>query len=68
MVSGGMAIGPAIGGVVLAHSPDAVWWGGALVAGLVGVGFLLLGDRIPDAPLAATESNVPLGDAMPEPA
>ena len=51
MVSGGMAIGPGIGGAVLAYSPDAVWWGGALVAGLIGVGFLLVGDRIPDKPL-----------------
>jgi MFS family permease len=32
MVTGGFAIGPAIGGAVLAFSPDAVWWGGALVA------------------------------------
>jgi MFS family permease len=68
MVTGGFAIGPAIGGAVLSFSPDAVWWGGALVAAVIGVGCLLAGDRIPDAPLAATESNVPLGDAMPEPA
>ncbi len=66
MVTGGFAIGPAIGGAVLAYSPDAVWWGGALVAGVVGVGFLLVGDRIPDKPLAATESKAPLGDPMPE--
>jgi MFS family permease len=52
-VTGGFAIGPAIGGAVLAYSPDAVWWGGALVAGVIGVGFLLAGDRIPDKPIAA---------------
>ncbi|MBV9097280.1 MAG: MFS transporter, partial [Frankiaceae bacterium] len=44
-VTGGFAIGPAIGGAVLAYSPDAVWWGGALVAGAIGAGFLLVGDR-----------------------
>ncbi|HLZ44883.1 MAG TPA: MFS transporter [Gemmatimonadales bacterium] len=66
MVTGGFAIGPAIGGAVLAYSPDAVWWGGALVAGVLSVGFLLVGDRIPDKPLAATESKVPPGDPMPE--
>jgi hypothetical protein len=51
---------------VLAYSPDAVWWGGALVAGVISVGFLLVGDRIPDKPLAATESKAPPGDPMPE--
>jgi MFS family permease len=66
MVTGGFAIGPAIGGALLAYSPDAVWWGGALVAGAIGVGFLLVGDRIPDKPLAATESKAPPGDPMPE--
>ena len=66
MVTGGFAIGPAIGGAVLAYSPDAVWWGGALVAGVISVGFLLVGDRIPDKPLAATESKAPPGDPMPE--
>lgn len=66
MVTGGFAIGPAIGGVVLASSPDAVWWGSALVAAVIGAGFLLAGDRIPDKPLAATESKPPLGDPMPE--
>ena len=66
MVTGGFAIGPAIGGAVLAYSPNAVWWGGALVAGVISVGFLLVGDRIPDKPLAATESKAPPGDPMPE--
>jgi MFS family permease len=66
MVTGGFAIGPAIGGAVLAFSPDAVWWGGALVAGAIGAGFLLIGDRIPDQPLTVTESTAPPGDPMPE--
>ena len=47
MVTGGLALGPAIGGAVLATSPDAVWWGGALVAAVIGAGFLLSGDRTP---------------------
>jgi MFS family permease len=66
MVTGGFAIGPAIGGAVLAYSPNAVWWGGALVAGAIGGGFLLAGDRIPNKPLAATESKAPPDDPMPE--
>ena len=59
-----LALGPAVGGAVLATSPDAVWWGGALVAAVIGAGFLLSGDRIPE-PLAATASNAP-GDPTPE--
>jgi len=66
MVTGGFAIGPAIGGAVLAYSPNAVWWGGALVAGVIAAGFLLVGDRIPDKPRAATESKPPRCDPMPE--
>jgi hypothetical protein len=42
-----------------------VWWGGALIAGAISAGFLLAGDRIPDAPLAATASNAS-GDPVPE--
>ncbi len=53
-----LALGPAVGGAVLATSPDAVWWGGALVAAVIGAGFLLSGDRIPE-PLAVTTSIVP---------
>jgi MFS family permease len=60
IVTGGLALGPAIGGALLASSPDAIWWGGALVAGVIGAGFLLSGDRIPDHPLAVTAS-VPVG-------
>lgn len=67
-VTGGFAIGPAIGGAVLAYSPDSVWWGGALVAGAIGAGFLLVGDRIPNAPLAAAEPTATPGGAVPEPA
>jgi len=65
-VTGGFAIGPAIGGAVLAWSPDAVWWGGALIAGVIGGGFLLAGDRIPDQPVAATGTTGPPGDPVPE--
>jgi len=64
MVTGGFAIGPAIGGAVLAYSPNAVWWGGALVTGAIGAGALLVGDRIPDKPLPAIESKAPLGNPM----
>ncbi len=60
MVTGGLALGPAIGGAVLATSPDAVWWGGALVAAVIGAGFLLSGDRIPE-PLAV-EAGVPTSE------
>ena len=44
----GVALGPAVGGALLATSPDAVWWGGALAVALIGAGLLRLGDRIPD--------------------
>jgi MFS family permease len=43
-----LALGPAIGGLLLQTSPDAVWWGGALVAVLAGAVLLRLGGRIPD--------------------
>ena len=49
----GVALGPAAGGALLATSPDAVWWGGALAVALVGAGLLRLGDRIPDPLLQA---------------
>ena len=54
-----LALGPAVGGLLLEASPDAVWWGGALAAVLAGAFLLRLGGRIPDAlheapsPLAA---------------
>jgi MFS family permease len=46
--SGSLAIGPAIGGLLLQSAPDAIWWGGALAAVLAGAVLLRLGDRIPD--------------------
>jgi MFS family permease len=49
----GVALGPAVGGALLATSPDAVWWGGALAVALIGAGLLRLGDRIPDPLLQA---------------
>jgi MFS family permease len=50
----GVALGPAIGGALLATSPDAVWWGGALALAATGAGLLRLGDRVPD-PLVKTQ-------------
>jgi MFS family permease len=44
----GVALGPAVGGPLLAASPDAIWWGGALALALTGAGLLRLGERIPD--------------------
>ena len=49
----GVALGPAAGGALLATSPDAVWWGGALAVALTGAGLLGLGDRLPDPLLQA---------------
>jgi MFS family permease len=60
----GVSLGPAVGGTLLATSPDAVWWGGALTLALTAAGFLRLGHRIPD-PLLQTKSH-PL-QAVPEP-
>jgi MFS family permease len=51
----GVALGPAVGGVLLGMSPDTIWWGGAFALALTGVGFLRLGNRIPD-PLLPTKS------------
>jgi MFS family permease len=58
----GVALGPAVGGALLATSPDAVWWGGALALALTGAALLRLGDRIPD-PLAQTQP-APLQPAL----
>jgi MFS family permease len=44
----GVALGPAVGGVLLGTSPDAIWWGGGFALALTGAGFLRLGNRIPD--------------------
>ncbi len=46
--TGSLAIGPAIGGVLLQTNPDAIWWGGPLASVLAGAVLLRLGDRIPD--------------------
>jgi hypothetical protein len=51
-----VALGPAVGGALLATSPDVVWWGGALTLGLTAAGFLGLGHRLPD-PLLQTKSQ-----------
>jgi MFS family permease len=51
----GVAFGPAVGGVLLGTSPDTIWWGGAVALALTGVGFVRLGNRIPD-PLLPTKS------------
>jgi MFS family permease len=51
-----LAIGPAIGGVLLQGAPDAIWWGGALAAVLAGTVLLRLG-RIPD-PLREAQSRL----------
>jgi MFS family permease len=58
------ALGPAIGGLLLQTSPDAVWWGGALAAMLAGAVLLRLGGRIPDPLRHAQSGLVP----APEPA
>jgi MFS family permease len=49
----GVALGPAVGGALLATSPDAVWWRGALAAALTGAGLLRLGERVPNPLLQA---------------
>jgi MFS family permease len=64
MATAGLALGPAIGAEVLATSPDAVWWGGALVTAVIGAGFLLAGHRIPDHPLAAPAENTVADGAL----
>ena len=51
-----LALGPAVGGLLLQTSPDAVWWGGALAVLLAGAVLLRLGGRIPD-PLAEAQSR-----------
>jgi MFS family permease len=49
----GVALGPAVGGVLLGLSPDTIWWGGGFAMALTGAGFLRLGNRIPDPLLPA---------------
>jgi hypothetical protein len=45
--------------------PAVTFWD-SVVAGVIGAGALLAGDRIPDKPLAATEAKVPTGNPMPD--
>jgi MFS family permease len=52
-----LALGPAIGGLLLQTAPDAVWWGGALAAVLAGGVLFRLGGRIPD-PLRDAQSRL----------
>ncbi|TMD39966.1 MAG: MFS transporter, partial [Chloroflexi bacterium] len=52
-----LALGPAIGGLLLQTSPDAIWWGGAVAAVLAGAVLLRLGGRIPD-PLREAQSGL----------
>jgi len=62
-----LALGPAIGGLLLQTSPDAVWWGGALAAVLAGAVLLRLGGRIPD-PLSEAQSRLASAPrSIPEP-
>jgi MFS family permease len=57
MFTTSQALGPAIGGLLLQASPDAVWWGGALAAVLAGGVLFRLGGRIPD-PLSEAQSRL----------
>jgi MFS family permease len=57
MFTTSQALGPAIGGLLLQASPDAVWWGGALAAVLAGGVLFRLGGRIPD-PLGEAQSRL----------
>jgi MFS family permease len=54
----GVALGPVAGSAILATSPDAVWWGGAVVLAITGAGLLRLGGRIPD-PLMPAQGPSP---------
>jgi MFS family permease len=60
--TGSLALGPAIGGLLLQTNPDAIWWGGALAAVLAGAVLLQLGDRIPD-PVRQAEAPLTLAPA-----
>src|SRR6185437_9598696 len=61
----GVALGPAVGGKLLATAPDAVWWGGALTVALIGAGLVRLGDRIPD-PLMQPQCPAPQAVSAPD--
>jgi MFS family permease len=55
----GVALGPVVGGALLATSPNAIWWSAALAMALTGAGFLRLGSRIPDPLLPAKAPPLP---------
>jgi MFS family permease len=57
----GVALGPAVGGALLATSPNAIWWTAALAMALTGAGFLRLGNRIPDPLDEAAPSGLASG-------
>src|SRR5207247_10674101 len=50
----GVALGTAVGGVLLGTSPATIWWGGALALALPAACFVRLGDGAPDAILSST--------------
>jgi MFS family permease len=62
--SGSLALGPAIGGLLLQTNPNAIWWGGALAALLAGAVLLQLGDRIPDPLHQAPPALAPAPEAV----
>src|SRR5436190_218997 len=64
--TGSLALGPAIGGLLLQTNPGAIWWGGALAALLAGAVLLQLGDRVPDPLDRAPSTLAPA--PQPEPA
>ena len=57
MFTASQAVGPAVGGLLLQVSPDAVWWGGALAVVIAGAVLVRLGSRLPD-PLREAPSRV----------
>jgi MFS family permease len=44
----GFALGPAVGGFVLAHSPSAVWWGASVLCALGGLLAFLVETTLPE--------------------
>jgi len=45
----GLGLGPALGGALLAASPNAVWIVGGIAASVVGLGFVSFGHELPAA-------------------
>jgi MFS family permease len=52
-----LALGPAIGGLLLQTAPHAIWWGGACAAVVAGTVLMGLGGRIPD-PLREAQARL----------